>query len=53
MIKICGNCKSYHFNNNEPSREGRCMKKLAGNFHLERSFSPLSSTCPLFIPKKR
>lgn len=51
MIKICGNCKSYHYSN--LNDDGKCLNIGAGNFHRGRSFSPLTDACMFFRSKNR
>lgn len=43
LIKICGNCKTYHYKNG-PKNNGGCEKK-------GETYSPLASACREFKPK--
>ena len=46
LIKICGNCKTYHYNNG-PGYNGGCTNNNG------ETTSPLSDACEKFNPKKR
>lgn len=43
LIKICGNCQTYKYNNG-PASKGGCNKK--------RTLSPLASVCDDYKPKR-
>ena len=46
LIRICGNCKTYSYNNG-PSKNGGCQKDNG------ETTSPLSPACKEFNSKKR